>query len=262
MINRRSFCITTGGAALVGGGLAAVGLAEVGLGPGAGLGGKRPFPGDNAWNQDISKAPVDPQSDVLILGASARTSRYIPISARCIRARRAAFPYVVVPGTQPKVPVRFQYADESDPALSDPSRRAHRGGAEGHGAIGMSWSSIATTGSCMNCSPRPRRRWLARGVGGDLRPELERGPAGGLDLGRRGGAADLSRTWRGMTRWWSRGPFATRLRFTCVRTRRAYVAPARHFASSKTDAELAADGNAGPAQGVVRRFRRSRPRRG
>jgi hypothetical protein len=28
------------------------------------------------------------------------------------------------------------------------------------------------------------------------------------------------------------------LRFTCVRTRRAYVAPARHFASSRTDPSL------------------------
>ena len=31
-----------------------------GLGPGASLGGRRPFPDDNPWNRDISNAAVDP----------------------------------------------------------------------------------------------------------------------------------------------------------------------------------------------------------
>src|SRR5690606_26782677 len=31
-----------------------------GLGPGASLGGRRPFPADNPWNRDISGEPVDP----------------------------------------------------------------------------------------------------------------------------------------------------------------------------------------------------------
>ena len=30
------------------------------------LGGRRLFPSDNWWNQDVSSAPVDPQSDALI----------------------------------------------------------------------------------------------------------------------------------------------------------------------------------------------------
>src|SRR5437667_7836771 len=36
------------------------------LGSGASLGGKRLFPDDNLWNQDISAEPVDPNSDNLI----------------------------------------------------------------------------------------------------------------------------------------------------------------------------------------------------
>src|SRR5262249_6400349 len=36
------------------------------LGVNASLGGRRPFPDDNPWNQDISAAPVDPNSDRLI----------------------------------------------------------------------------------------------------------------------------------------------------------------------------------------------------
>ena len=36
------------------------------LGPGASLRGKQLFPADNPWNQDISNAPVDPNSANLI----------------------------------------------------------------------------------------------------------------------------------------------------------------------------------------------------
>jgi len=36
------------------------------LGRGANLHGFIPFPADNAWNQDISSAPVDPNSAAII----------------------------------------------------------------------------------------------------------------------------------------------------------------------------------------------------
>lgn len=36
------------------------------LGAGASLGGARPFPADNAWNQDVSAAPVDANSATLV----------------------------------------------------------------------------------------------------------------------------------------------------------------------------------------------------
>ena len=38
----------------------------MGLGREASLNGFLPFPADNAWNQDISNAQVDPNSDALI----------------------------------------------------------------------------------------------------------------------------------------------------------------------------------------------------
>ena len=42
------------------------------LGRAASLNGFVPFPADNAWNQDISSAPVDPNSSAIInfMGAS------------------------------------------------------------------------------------------------------------------------------------------------------------------------------------------------
>src|SRR5690348_2110142 len=73
---RRKFLINSSRQALgwAGGIVAAGALArsgsgaekEVQLGVGASLGGKQVFPADNPWNTDISRAPVDPNSDVLI----------------------------------------------------------------------------------------------------------------------------------------------------------------------------------------------------
>jgi len=60
------FCITS---------LAAQGqsCSVMSLGRAASLNGFVPFPADNAWNQDISSAPVDPNSSAIInfIGASA-----------------------------------------------------------------------------------------------------------------------------------------------------------------------------------------------
>jgi hypothetical protein len=75
-----------------------------------GFGGRQLFPADNWWNQDISAAPVDPQSNA-----------YIDFIGRT-RASHPDFgpppygiPYVSVGGSQPRVPVTFvAYGSESD----------------------------------------------------------------------------------------------------------------------------------------------------
>src|SRR6266853_6776322 len=83
------------------------------LGPGASLGGKRLFPDDNPWNQDISREPLDPNSDNLI--ASIGTDRPLhPDFGTVYQGAPSGIPYVVVDGNQGKVPVTFEYADESD----------------------------------------------------------------------------------------------------------------------------------------------------
>lgn len=72
--------------------------------------GRALFPSDNWWNQDVSRAPLDSQSDA-----------YIAFIGRT-RALHPDFgpppygiPYVGVGGTQPRVPVTFlDYPDESD----------------------------------------------------------------------------------------------------------------------------------------------------
>src|SRR5205085_2739929 len=79
------------------------------LGANASLHGKRVFPPDNPWNQDVSREPVDPDSDTYIasIGADA------PVSPDF--GDDFGKPYMVVAGTQPRVPMLFEFAHQSDP---------------------------------------------------------------------------------------------------------------------------------------------------
>jgi hypothetical protein len=74
--------------------------------------GRQVFPSSNWWNLDVSAAPVDPQSNAFIawIGASDRVHPDFGPPPYGI-------PYVVVDGTQPRVPVTFEYDDESDPGI-------------------------------------------------------------------------------------------------------------------------------------------------
>jgi hypothetical protein len=84
------------------------------------LAGRQVFPATNWWNQDISGAPIDPASGSLIDWISGRTAS----SPAAVRRLHPDFgpppygiPYVVVSGDQPRVPVAFGYAGESDTGI-------------------------------------------------------------------------------------------------------------------------------------------------
>src|SRR5436305_2844479 len=79
------------------------------LGINASLNGKRVFPADNPWNADISQAPVDPRSDVLIASIGPEKPLHPDFGPD------AGIPYMVVPGDEPKKNVTFRDGDESDP---------------------------------------------------------------------------------------------------------------------------------------------------
>ncbi len=86
---------------------------------GAPLRGAAPlFPADHWWNADVSAAPVDPQSAAYIafIGASRRLHPDFGGTAAPGSTEIYGMPYAVVDGTQPKVAVTFDYADESDGA--------------------------------------------------------------------------------------------------------------------------------------------------
>ncbi|MCU1246678.1 MAG: hypothetical protein JWN02_2588, partial [Acidobacteria bacterium] len=75
------------------------------------------FPVNNWWNADVTSAPVDPRSAALIafIGTSRGMHPDFGGDSGDPAAPIYGMPYVTVPGTQPLVPVTFDYDDESDP---------------------------------------------------------------------------------------------------------------------------------------------------
>ena len=75
------------------------------------------FPPTNWWNTDISAAPVDPNSAAFInyIGAGRKLHPDFGGDSDDPSSPIYGFPYIVVNGGQPRVPVAFDYDDESDP---------------------------------------------------------------------------------------------------------------------------------------------------
>ena len=86
------------------------------VGQGASLNGFRPFPADNAWNQDISSLPVDANSSAIINFIGGSIGLHPDFGAGLWQGSSMGIPYVVVDGTQPLVNINFTaYGSESDP---------------------------------------------------------------------------------------------------------------------------------------------------
>jgi hypothetical protein len=209
-----------------------------GLGPGASLNGRRPFPGDNPWNTDVSGARVDPRSATLI--ASCGSANLHPDFGTVWQGAPNGIPYVVVGGNQARVPVTFAYADESDPGpYPIPADAPIEGGPAGTGDRHVLVLDREAWKLYELFDARPvdgGRRWTAgSGAVFDLSANALR-PAGWTSAD----AAGLP-IFPGLVRYdeaVERGEIRHALRFTCPRTRRAYVSPARHYASSSTDPNL------------------------
>ena len=87
----------------------------ISLGRGASLNGYIPFPADNAWNQDISAAALDPNSDAIINFIGGSVTMHPDFGAGTYQGSTLGIPYVVVSGS-PFVKINFTaYGDESDP---------------------------------------------------------------------------------------------------------------------------------------------------
>jgi hypothetical protein len=198
---------------------------------------RRMFPADNPWNKDISSEPVDPASDVLIATCGANAQLHPDFGTTWLGSP-IGIPYVVVKGDQAKVPVSFYYADESDPGPYPVPRDAPiEGGASSSGDRHVlvldsdNWKLY----ELYDAHPvNGGDRWTAgSGAIFDLSSNSLR-PAGWTSAD----AAGLP-ILPGLVRYdevVEQKEIKHALRFTCPTTRRAYIAPARHFASSRTDA--------------------------
>ena len=204
------------------------------LGPNAGLGGTRLFPADNPWNQDISKEPVDPDS-ARIIAAIGKDKPLHPDFGTVYNGAPNGIPYIVVDGKQRKVPIQFNYPGESDagpypvppdaPIEGGPQSRDDR-----HVLVldRDNWRLY----ELFSAYPLKNGGWKAgSGAIFDLNSNKLR-PAGWTSAD----AAGLP-ILPGLVRYdevVEQKAIEHALRFTVQKSRRAYVAPATHFASPHT----------------------------
>src|ERR1700722_18187303 len=85
------------------------------LGRGASLNGFIPFPADNAWNPDISAAPVDPTSATIVNSIGSSTPLHPDFGAGLYAGQTIGIPYVVVSGSPFVNIIYTAYGNESDP---------------------------------------------------------------------------------------------------------------------------------------------------
>jgi hypothetical protein len=210
------------------------------LGSGASLHGRLPFPADNPWNQDISTMPVDPNSGNLIASIGLGTGLH-PDFGTVYNGAPNGIPYVVVSGMQPLVPINYTaYGDESDPGpYPVPPGSPIEGGSNSTGDRHIlvidrdNWKLY----ELYRAFPLNSGATWNAGCGAifDLNSNALR-PAGWTSAD----AAGLP-IFPGLVRYdevFELGLIAHALRFTVSNTRRAYVYPARHFASTNTSPNL------------------------
>src|SRR5713101_8014459 len=219
--------------------LAAAHAQDAPIGPGVSLAGVRFFPPDNLWNQDISASPIDPNSAALIASIGLDRGLHADFGTVYDGAPNG-IPYTVVDSSQPKMPVSFEYADESDAGPYPlPPDAPIEGGPQSTGDrhvlvvdrdAGLLYELFAAYPDSAGASWRAGSGAIFDLNSNDLRPAgWTSADAAGLPI------------LPGLVRYdevVEQGAIMHALRFTTRRTRRAYMAPARHLASRLTDANI------------------------
>lgn len=204
------------------------------------LDGRVLFPADDVWNRDISKEPIDPKSDALIASIG-REKPLHPDYGTVWKGSPMGIPYVVVGKGQPKVPVSFQYKDESDAGpYPIPPDAPIEGGVKSDGdrhILLLDRDNWVLYELFHVYPPEGGKGWRAgSGAIFDLKkPSVQR--TKGWTSADAAGLPILP----GLVRYdeaAERKEIKHALRFTVVKSRHAYVDPATHYASSKQDANL------------------------
>ncbi len=209
------------------------------------------FPADNPWNQDISKRPVHKNSAAFV--ASIGVDRPLhPDYGTTWQGVPSGIPYVVVGPTQKRVPVRFEYAEESDPGpYPIPLDAPIEGGEQSEGDRHILVVDVANKKLYETFSTYRDGAGYRAGSGAvfDLSSNALR-PAGWTSAD----AAGLP-VFPGLVRYdevMEAGEIRHALRFTCRKTQRGYIAPATHWASRSKESHL-------PPMGLRMRLRADFP---
>jgi hypothetical protein len=191
------------------------------------------FPKTNAWNKRVDALPVAPDSDAIIRSIGADVGLHPDFGSGLYQGGRIGIPFDVVTKKTPRSRVTFDYADESDKGPYPIPRTVHvESGSDRH-------ALLVDRDGCklyeLYALTRTPRGWHAgSGAIWSLSSNRLR-PAGWTSAD----AAGLP-IFPGLARYdeVARGVIDHALRFTVERTRRAYISPARHYASSLTDSDL------------------------
>ncbi len=214
------------------------------LGANANLNGAIAFPASNAWNSDISTAAVDANSGAILSTIGLTTGLRPDFGSGTWDGGPIGIPYHVVAGTQAKVKITYTaYGSESDPGpYPVPAGAQIEGGSAGTGdrhvlVIDRDGNKLY---ELYRAFPNADGSWNAEsGAIFDLTSNTVRpGGQAGWTSADAAGLPILP----GLVRYEEAalGPGGIRhaLRFTVARTRKAYVAPATHWASSSTATNL------------------------
>ncbi len=201
------------------------------------------FPRTSQWNARVDRLPVLAGSAAMVRSIGADANMHADFGSGLWDGGPIGIPYVTVPRGQKRVPVSFDYADESDRGRYPIPARAPVEG--GRGSDGDRHVIVVDRSRCrlfelFAAYPEDGgARWRAgSGAVWNLRSNRLR-PRGWTSAD----AAGLP-ILPGLARYDEvrRGAIDHALRFTVPRSRQAFVYPARHFASSLKDPTLPAMG--------------------
>jgi hypothetical protein len=195
------------------------------------------FPANNAWNQRVDKLPVAADSAQLVASIGLDSPVHADFGSGTWDGGPIGIPFDIVSHKTPRSRVSFEYAEESNRVRYPIPGHVHIEG--GTHATGDRHAILVDKSSCrlyeLYDLQHTSRGWTAgSGAVWSLRSNHLR-PAGWTSAD----AAGLP-IFPGLARWdeAARGTIDHALRFTASRTRRAYVYPARHYASSSDDPSL------------------------
>lgn len=186
------------------------------------LGGCPMFPPNNIWNRRIDALPVAANSTTMINAIGANSALHPDFGAALWNGGPIGIPFNLVPGSQSRVPIVFDYADESDPGpYPIPNNPQMEYGSDHH-------VLILDTGNCVlyeTWDTRYNSGWFAgSGAKWDLNSNALR-PADWTSAD----AAGLP-ILPGLVRYAevAAGEIKHAIRFTVDGTNNTYVWPARH----------------------------------
>ncbi len=195
------------------------------------------FPATNAWNERVDALPVAANSAELIQSIGVGTGLHPDFGSGLYDGSPIGIPFDVVSKQTQRLRVKFGYADESDKGPYPIPKTVHIEG--GRASTGDRHALLIDKDACKLFElyalyPKGGGWTAGSGAIWNLRSNALR-PAGWTSAD----AAGLQ-IFPGLARYdeVARGVINHALRFTASRTRRQYVYPARHYASSSDDPAL------------------------